>query len=183
MIFFDRRLEGGQIDLAQRALIDDGIDVVAVIFLVVAREMLDSRAYSLALHAFDVSDGGAGCEKWVLAEILEVSAAHRGTIDVHSGSQHEVDTACASVLSDDCSDALSEVNVPARGQTDATKSRGGPVITDAEGAVRHFQSGQANVLDLVNVEIVDAAYEVDFLLERELLEQPIRTGFDGRSGD
>src|SRR5258708_24207144 len=183
MSFFDRRLEGGQIDLAQGALIDDGIDVVAVIFLVVACKVLDRRAYSLTLHAFDVSDGGAGCEKWVLAKILEVSAAHRGAIDVHSGSEHEVDAAGASVLTDDRSHVLCKVRIPGRSQTDAAKRCGRPIVADAKGTVRHFQRGQANVLDLANVEIVDAAYEVDFLFERELLEQRIRACFDGRSRD
>src|ERR1700693_1719565 len=181
MRFFDRRLEGGQIDLAQGALIDDGINVVAVIFLVVACKVLDSRAHSLALHAFDVSDGGAGCEKWVLAKILEVSAAHRGTIDIHSWSEHEVDAAGARVLTDDRSHALGKVRIPGCSETDAAKRCGRPIVTNAEGAVRHFQRGQANVLDLVNVEIVGAPDEIDFLLKRKLLEHRIRARFNGRS--
>src|SRR5438270_2938904 len=94
-----------------------------------------------------------------------------------------MDTTCASVLSDDCSHALGKVRIPRCSQTNTAKRCGGAIVADAKGTIGHFQRGQANVLDLANVEIVDAADEVDFLLERELLEQRVRAGFNGRSGE
>src|ERR1700719_2223028 len=50
-----------------------------------------------------------------------------------------------------------------------------------KGTVGHFQRGQANMLDLANVEIVDATDEIDLLFQRKLLEHRIRASFNARS--
>ena len=45
-----RRLKGRQINLAQGAFIDNGIDVRTVCFLIVADVMLGARPYTLLLN-------------------------------------------------------------------------------------------------------------------------------------
>jgi hypothetical protein len=47
------RLEGRQVDFAQRALVDLGVDAEALELLVVGGEVLERRAHALALHAVD----------------------------------------------------------------------------------------------------------------------------------
>ena len=49
--FLHRRFKRGQVDLTHGALVDDGIHVMPVVFLVVAHVVLDGRAHALALHA------------------------------------------------------------------------------------------------------------------------------------
>jgi hypothetical protein len=43
-------------------------------------------------------------------------------------------------------------------------------VADSQGAVRHFQPGYADIREGADIEIVDAAYHVDFLFERHAAE-------------
>ncbi len=81
--------------------------------------MLDGRAHALALYALDIGGGSAGCEKRILAKVLEISATQGGAINVHSRAKHEVDAAGACILADDRTHAPGQIRIPRRRQTDA----------------------------------------------------------------
>ena len=62
----DRRLEGWQVDLAQRPLVDLDVDRHSLEFLIVAHEMLDGATHTLTLHALDIGDRHSTAEEGVL---------------------------------------------------------------------------------------------------------------------
>ena|SRR6185437_4501597 len=88
--FGDAGFEGGQINFAQGAFADFGIDAVAILFLVVAGEVLDAGGDAGELHAFDVADGQARGEIGVFAEVFAVAAAEGRAMDVHGGPEQHL---------------------------------------------------------------------------------------------
>ncbi len=167
----DRGLEGGQVDLAQRALVDHRVRVVAVELGVVGREVLDRGADALGLHAADVADRDPRGEERVLAEVLEVAAVHGRAVDVDARSEQEVNALGARVTADLGGDALSERRVPGGGERDAAgHGRRRAEVADAERAVCHLQAGDAGLRHVAHEEAVDAAEVVDLLLERHATE-------------
>src|SRR4030095_16427553 len=121
-------LECREIDLAHGALVDEGVDVVAVIFLVVTPEVLDGGANALGLETFDVSDSSARSQKRILAEVLEVSACHGSAIDVDAGAEQDVDASSASVVSKDIAEFAHQLEIPGCGQSDSAYRAGGTVV-------------------------------------------------------
>ena len=84
-------------------------------------ELLAMKCLTVALTpwpciALDVADGDARGEERVLAEVLEVAAAHRRAVDVHARGQHEVHAARARVAADHRADAAGERRCPTGGQ-------------------------------------------------------------------
>ena len=73
----DDALEGGQVNLAQRALVSVGADQHPVGFLVVGREVLDRRPDALALLALDVRGAEQAGQQRILGVVLEVPPAQR----------------------------------------------------------------------------------------------------------
>ena len=86
----DDALEGGQVDLTQRALVDDGIDAEALRLLVVGREVLERGADTLALDAFDQRGGQFAGVIGVFGEVLEVAPAERRALHVDAGAEQHV---------------------------------------------------------------------------------------------
>ena len=74
-------LEAGEVDLAQRALVDDGVGRLAAGLLGVHGEVLGAGADSLGLDAAHVGGGHLAREVGVLGEVLEVAAAQRVALD------------------------------------------------------------------------------------------------------
>jgi hypothetical protein len=89
------RLEGGQVDLAQRALVHLDVDRAALDLLVVRGEVLDARGDLLRLHAADVAHGEPGRQVGVLAQVLESAAAQRRAQDIDAWPQQDVLAALA----------------------------------------------------------------------------------------
>lgn len=75
--FADRGFEGGEVDLAQGALVDAGIDAHAVGLLVVRREVLEGGADALGLDAVDEGGGEFSGQEGVFGEVFEVASAQR----------------------------------------------------------------------------------------------------------
>src|SRR5207244_13440605 len=98
--------KGGQVDFAHGVFVNDGIDVVPVVFFVVAHVVLDGRAHSLRLHPSHIGNSGACGEERVLAEILEVSATHRSAVDVHPRAQQEIHATSAGIGPENCAGTL-----------------------------------------------------------------------------
>jgi hypothetical protein len=67
-------LEGQQVQLAKRALVDVGRRGVALVLGLVAHEVLDGGGDALPLHALDVGGGEHAREHGVLGEALEVAS-------------------------------------------------------------------------------------------------------------
>ena len=103
---FDGSLKGGQVDLAEGALADDGVGGEAGVFAVVGGEVLDGGGDVLGLDSVDVADGDLGGEEGVFAEVLEVAAVHGGAVDIDAGAEEEGDTAGAGVAAELGADAL-----------------------------------------------------------------------------
>ena len=172
-----RFLHGGlkrrHVDFAHRALIDDGIHIVAVVFLVVTEVVLGGCTHALALHALDIGDSSACSQKGIFSEVLKIPAAQRSPINIEARAQHEVHTAGAGVLSNDRSDSLREFGVPCGREADSAKHCRRPVVPDSHWPVGHLQTWQPNALVGADVELVNAADEIDLFFQLQLLEQRI----------
>src|SRR5512135_2833671 len=102
-LFYDG-LEGGEIDLAQGALIDHRIAPEALKFLVIAGEMFERCAYSLALNSFHIADCHPASQVWIFCISLEVPATQRRADDVNAGTQDNIASHGVSFLSQSPSD-------------------------------------------------------------------------------
>jgi hypothetical protein len=99
--FLDGRLKGGKIYLPKRTLPYHYIWTAMSVELRVAGDvMLYNCAYTLTLHALDVSYRNPRDQKRILPEVLEVAAIHGHTIDVDSRSQKNIESSRSRVLSD-----------------------------------------------------------------------------------
>ncbi len=82
-------LESWKLDLAHRLLIDVRADGLALILLVVEREVLDGRDQSFGLNAEDLGCRELAREPRIFAERLEVPASLRHPHDVdHRREDH-----------------------------------------------------------------------------------------------
>ena len=109
---FDHRLERRQVDLAEGALVDQGVDAKALVFLVVGREVLERRAYTGALHAVDEAGGQLAGQEGILGEVLEIAAAQGGALHVDAGSQQHVDAQRRCLLTQRLTHLADERRIP-----------------------------------------------------------------------
>ena len=175
--FVDGGVEGSEVGLAQRPLVDLGGDRHAVALGVIGHEVLDATTHAAALHAFHVGDRHAGTEVRVFGVALEVPSAQGMTVQIDGGRQQEVGTLGLQLLSQFCADALHQVDVPRgrqRGPAREARRRrtaAGEGAAGAVGPVAHLQAGDAEPVDGRCVPHVDAGGERALLLERELAHQ------------
>src|ERR1700744_5866163 len=78
-------LKRRKIDLSQRSLIHDCIQVVPIIFGVVDSKVLHRGDNTLRLHSINETNGRSRCEIRVFAEVLEVPSIEWRAIDVDTG--------------------------------------------------------------------------------------------------
>src|SRR4029077_11656106 len=95
--------------------------VVPVPLLVVAHVVLRRRAHALALNAVDNRHRHPRREIWILAEILEIAAAHRRAVNVHAGAENEIHAARARVATHLLAESLLELRVPRSRHRDARR--------------------------------------------------------------
>ena len=112
----DDRLERRQVQLAQRALVDAGVEREALGLGVVGDEVLDRRADALGLQAAHVGGADARGEQRVLAEALEVPAAERRAVQVDRRRQQDVDALAPALGGQQAPEALDPPFVPRRRQ-------------------------------------------------------------------
>ena len=82
-----RQLEGQQVQLAQRPLVDDRVDRAALELGVVAHEVLHRGEHAGGLHASHVARGQLAREQRVLGVALEVATGEGGAVEVHGGGE------------------------------------------------------------------------------------------------
>ena len=161
----DRGLEGGQVDLVQRACIDLGADGLALGLLVVHREVLDRGDDTLALYALDVSHGHARGELGILAEVFEVAAVERRANDVDRGSEEHVLAVRLRLARDGRADPRRELGSEGRGEQGAGGKGRGLANPHPDGAVGHAQGRDVQPRHADRVE-AGARHERDLLVER-----------------
>ena len=95
----DHDLETLQHHLTQGARIDDGVVLVAVGLLVVRREMLGTHANPIALDTVDIRRSNLAGQERILGKILEIPAAERVAVQVHTRSKQHVGAILLNLLS------------------------------------------------------------------------------------
>src|SRR5437016_13863667 len=103
--------------------------------------MLNGCAYALSLHPLDIADRDPRGEERVLAEVFEVAAIHRGAIDIHARTEHEVHAPGTSVAADLGADSLGQLRIPSGGKRNpACHCCCGTVVAHAQWSVSHFET-------------------------------------------
>ena len=90
----NRQLERKTIDLPQRTLRHDSIDLVPLMFLIVAYEMLQRRRNTLALKPIDKSAREDTRKNRILAIRLEAAASQRTSLDINCRPEQDVGAFC-----------------------------------------------------------------------------------------
>src|ERR1700730_11349277 len=138
--------------------------------------MFDGCTDSPGLNALDIGDRSPRRKKGILAKIFEVASIQGGAIDVDARTQEKVDATGARIVAQHSAGALNQVDIPGSCQRDSTSQSGRrTVVANADWAIGHSQSGQSDLLIRADIKIIDTADEIDFLLQRELLEHGINT--------
>ena len=112
----DDRLERRQVELAQRALVDAGVEREALGLGVVGDEVLDRRADALGLQAAHVGRADPRGQQRVLAEALEVPAAVGRAVQVDRRREQHVDALAPALGGQQPPEALDPRLVPRRRQ-------------------------------------------------------------------
>ena len=148
--------------------------MVPIPLLIVAGEVLDRGEDPLALDAANEGRCRLAREKGILAEIFEIAAAQRRTMDVHAGPQENVHSASSAVAPDRPSHALGERRIErrSRGERRGVGCARPPVAAPG-GSVRHLDLGNAEASDAANEKVMFASEVVDLLFERHPREQSL----------
>jgi len=141
----DGGLEGWQVDLAQRTLVDVGADSAAVVLLVIGVVMLDVGDDVLGLDAVDVGHAQLRGEVGVLAERLEVASPLRHAHDVDHGREDDVVAQVEGLAAENRAVLLGQTRVPGRGERGRGRQRRGLALVRAHArrAIREGDRGDA----------------------------------------
>ena len=149
-------LKGGQVDLAQRFFIDDGVVGHAPVLLAVAGEVLGAGEHAAALDAADHRRGQLAGEIRVFGIVFKAAAAQGRALDVHARAEQYVHVQGGGLRAQRLAHALHELHIPAAAQRRAHGEAGGGVAAPLElfflpghlpaqavGAVGHDHGGNA----------------------------------------
>ena len=90
---------------------------MAVLFVVVEGEVLDTGRHAVALQPADIGDNHRGDEPGIFAHVFEVAAAERCAQDVHAGSEDHVLAPIAGFLAKAAAVVPRQRGVPGGSQT------------------------------------------------------------------
>ena len=177
----DHDLEAGEVDLAQRALIEHGVGRLAAGLLLVAGEVLGAGGEALVLDAAHVAGGHLAGEVGVLGDVLEVAAAERVALDAEAGAEDDVVVHGGGLLREGDADLLAQLGLPGVGDGHGRgEAGGGHGAADAEvvrtlaldaqavGAVGEVQLGNALGGIRLRAERGGAGKQCAFLLEGQV---------------
>ena len=146
--------ETGQIDLAQRTLVHNGIRRHASQLLGVSGEVLGAGGGSRGLDALGEACRHAPCEDRVLGQVLKVASAQGRTLDVQAGAKQDVDSESSRFRPQRLTHLAGQVGVPRGRERGGRREAGGFFgVGDAEvvgvaelaayavGAVAHDEGG------------------------------------------
>ena len=181
LALFDGDLEPGEVDLAQGALVDDGVDDHAALLLVVGGKVLDAAGDALLLDAAHVRRSHFAGEVRVLREVLEVTAAQRAALDVHARAEQDVDFHRSRFLAEELAQLFAQLGIPAvchRRRRGVAGRRDARVEAEVVGGRRLFAQavravGQVGRRDTQLVDVqrrpeITARHKVRFLLYAQL---------------
>ena len=121
-----------------------------------------------------------GVQERIFREVLEVAAVDGRAGDVDAGTEKEVDVAGAGVAAEALADFAREIGVPRGGKRDASGiGGGGSPGAHADRGIGHFEARQIDGGHGAREHVVDAAEQLDFLLQGELGEHGVSLGLDG----
>ena len=107
-----RDLERAQVDLAQRALVDDRVGVHAAGLVLVGDEVLEAGADAASLRAAHEGGRHPPAQHRVLGEVLEVAPGERRALEVDPRAEQHADALGAALRRDRPGDLLDEREVP-----------------------------------------------------------------------
>ncbi len=143
----DRRFEGRQVDLAQRALVHLDVDRHPLELLVVADEVLDGATDPPALHALHIGHRHGRAQNWVLGEALEAAATNRVPMDVDRGGQEDTGTLVERFVAEHLADQPHQVRIPGRAERGRRRQAGRdvspPTSSRTVGPIGHMEAIQA----------------------------------------
>lgn len=146
----DDPFEAAQVDLAQRALLDDRVHRRALDLGVVGREVLQRRADPVLLQPVDDRRGELRGEQRVLGVVLVGAPAERGAAQVDAGPEQHVDAELAALGRQGRAEPVCQRRVPGAGEGGAGREAGGragasPGGVGAVGAAVHHGEEVAEV--------------------------------------
>ena len=112
----DRRLEGGQVDFIEGAVIHIHVGIRAPGLLVVDGEMLHAGRHAVFLHALHIGDDHLRRQVRVLTHVFESPSVERGASHVDAGTQQDVLAAIAGFFAYALSEEPGVLPVPGRGE-------------------------------------------------------------------
>ena len=173
-----RRLERGQVDFAQDALVDLDVDGEPIPLLVVAREVFRGRADAPALDTFHVAHGDPRSQIRVFAERLEVAPVERRAADVDAGPQQDVEALAARFLGQRNADALHQFGIPGRRHADAGgEATALAAVAHAVRTVGDLDAGNSERRNRMRHPRVLAGHHGDLVIQSHLIEETLDTIF------
>ncbi len=170
-------LERDQVQLAQRAFVDDRAHGGALELGVVAHEMLHGGEDAIGLDAAHVARRENAGEQRVLGVALEVAATQGRAVQVHGGSKESAAPPVKGLPAHECTERLGRLGVPGRSNGRAARDadRRGALDTregisaGAVGAVRDADLGDAQALDRHGGPHVLSCGESNLLFKRQCI--------------
>ena len=177
-------LEVGEVDLAQGALVHDGVGGHAPQLRVVRGEVLRAGGHAVCLDAADVARGHLAREIGVLGEVFEVAPAEGAALDVEAGAEQHAHVLRGGLLAEHFAELLAERGVPGvghgrgrritgrgQGAAQAQLVAGALLLADAVRAVRQGHVFNAQPLHALGLPEVTSREQMCFLLQRQLFDQ------------
>ena len=182
--FGDGCLERWKIDFVKRAVVNDDVNLVAVLLVVVQREVLNARGDTVGLESLDVGDYHARSKIRVFAHVLEVAATQRGAQYVDTGTENHVLATVEGFLAEGLSVVDGHLRIPRCGKTRKRGEGNARVVglpglhpfvpkhvgTDAVGAVVGPEVGHAEACHAGRTELALCMDDGDFLVKGHALE-------------
>ena len=120
----DHDLKAGQVQLAQRALVQNGVGRHAAQLLTVDGKMLGAGCNALALDAPHIGGGHLARKIRVLGKILKVASAQGAALGVKPGAEQHGNLLRGGLLAHGAADLLAQCGVPAAGHGGRSREAG-----------------------------------------------------------
>ena len=151
---------------------------MAVPLLIVADEVFDAGHHPLRLHPLDIGRSGFGRQIGILTVIFEITAAQRRAIDIHARTEQDMHAARTTVLPQRTAVVAHQRAIPRRrGRNPAREHRAAGIVAHTLRAVGHTDLGNTQSGNRTDIEGVETADIVEFLVERHLADERLGTGF------